>query len=88
MVNESLGTPLDRYASVGQYMLGDDVVNCSFADMVEDMSRVDWNSSAAEGGKWAGSSDDWEGCGICGMTVLFIELCVYVCVCVCVCVIG
>ena len=50
MVNKSLGQPLERYASVSQYMLGDDAVDCSFANMIEDMSKVDWNSSAAEGG--------------------------------------
>ena len=51
MVNESLGPPLHRYASVNKYMLGEDTVNCSFADMVQDMSKGDWNSSAAEGGE-------------------------------------
>jgi hypothetical protein len=51
MANESLGPPLHRYASVNKYMLGEDSVNCSFADMVRDMSKVDWNSSAAEGGE-------------------------------------
>lgn len=51
MVNESLGSPLKRYVSVNKFMLGDDTVNCSFADMVQDISRVDWNSSAAEGGE-------------------------------------
>ena len=50
MVNESLGPPLQRYASVNKYMFGDDTINCSFADMVREMSNVNWNSSAAEGG--------------------------------------
>ena len=51
MANTSLGPPLQRYASVNKYMLGEDTVNCSFADMIKDMSKVDWNSSAAEGGE-------------------------------------
>ena len=54
MANESLGPPLHRYASVNKYMLGEDSTNCSFADMVQEMSKVDWKSSAAEGGQWVG----------------------------------
>ena len=50
MVNDSLGSPLHRYTAVNKYMLGDDMVNCSFKNMVQEMSKVDWNSSAAEGG--------------------------------------
>ena len=50
MANESMGPPLQRYASVNKNMLGEEAINCSFADMIQEMSRVDWNSSAAEGG--------------------------------------
>ena len=51
MVNKSLGPPLHRYAAVNKFMVEEDSTDCSFADMVQEMSKVDWNSSAAEGGQ-------------------------------------
>ena len=48
MVNESLGPPLDRYAAVlGKHR----VFNAKFADKIQELSKVDWNSSAAIGGR-------------------------------------
>ena len=54
MTNKSIKDPLARYASVNKFMLSsfkEDTIDCSFKNMIQELSNTSWNSSAAEGGK-------------------------------------
>ena len=53
MTNASLGSPLERYATVNVLLLqssGEDSVDANFSAQVEFMKEVSWNSSAVMGG--------------------------------------
>ena len=55
MTNQSIGDELDRYAAVNAMFLkmqGSDNLDVSYQGYVEFMKNTDWDSSAAEGGKY------------------------------------
>ena len=46
MTDESLGTPLKRYAAINRMMLSGPIqltLDCSYKDMIKEMSLVAWN---------------------------------------------
>lgn len=54
MRDSSYGTVLDRYAAVNTLILktySEPCLEISYTKMIKDLKSIDWNSSAAEGGK-------------------------------------
>ena len=54
MTNKSLGQPLYRYATVNNLTLdtyGEKCLDFSYANMINELKKTEWNSSAGEGGK-------------------------------------
>ncbi|XP_041359445.1 putative serine protease K12H4.7 [Gigantopelta aegis] len=54
MTDSGLGDPVSRYAAVNAMMLATYSEKCldfSYTNMIDDLRKVDWNSSAAEGGR-------------------------------------
>lgn len=52
-VNESIGTPVDRYAQVSNVLLsasGEKCFNYRYIKMIDELRNVTWTNEAAEGG--------------------------------------
>lgn len=53
MVNQSIGTPIDRYAQVNSLLLDAYDQKCldiNYKQMIKNMKEISWNSSVANGG--------------------------------------
>ncbi|PSN56520.1 hypothetical protein C0J52_14786 [Blattella germanica] len=54
MTNESIGTPVHRYAAVNEMLLNDGEENCldyKYNKMINVLEQIDWQCEAAEGGR-------------------------------------
>ena len=60
MTNQSIDDELDRYAAVNSMFLkmqGSESLDVSYQGYAEFMKNTDWDSPAAEGGKYIHNSD-------------------------------
>ena len=58
MNNQNLGDPIERYAIINDMIMktyGSKCLDAAYSDYISAMKKVDWKSSAAEGGEfqWA-----------------------------------
>jgi hypothetical protein len=62
MANESIGSPLERYAAVNSFMMKDvKTLDCSYKSFMEFLSQSSWKSDAVKGGSELGREGGREG---------------------------